>query len=50
MLIQATLATYGYNLAPLELAIWAIPTAIAAFLIHSFRLLRLDRRLRRRRK
>jgi uncharacterized membrane protein len=50
VLIQATLATYGYNLAPLELAIWAIPTAIAAFLVHSFRLLRLDRRLRRRRK
>jgi uncharacterized membrane protein len=50
VLIQATLATYGYNLAPLELAVWAIPTAIAAFLIHSFRLLRLDRRLRKRRK
>ena len=26
------------------------PTAIAAFLIHGFRLLRLDRRLKRRRK
>jgi uncharacterized membrane protein len=48
VLIQATLATYGYQLAPLELAIWAIPTAIAAFLIHGFRLLRLDRSLRRR--
>jgi uncharacterized membrane protein len=50
VLIQSTLATYGYNLAPLELAIWAIPTAVAATLIHGFRLLRLDRRLRRRRK
>ena len=48
VLIQATLATYGINLAPLQLAIWAIPTAIAAFLIHGFRLLRLDRRLKRR--
>jgi uncharacterized membrane protein len=48
--IQSALATYGYNLAPLDLAIWAIPTAIAAFLIHGFRLLRLDRRLRKRRK
>jgi uncharacterized membrane protein len=48
VLIQATLATYGYNLAPLELALWAIPTAIAAFLVHGFRLLRLDRKLRRR--
>ena len=50
VLIQATLATYGYELAPLELAIWAIPTAIAAFLIHGFRLLRFDRSLRRGRK
>jgi len=47
ILIQQTLATYGYPLAPFELAIWAIPTAIAAFLIHGFRLLLLDRRLRR---
>jgi uncharacterized membrane protein len=47
ILIQQTLATYGYQLAPFELAIWAIPTAIAAFLIHGFRLLLLDRRLRR---
>ena len=31
VLIQQILATYGYNLAPLELALWAIPTAIAAF-------------------
>jgi uncharacterized membrane protein len=50
VLIQSTLATYGYNLAPLDLAIWAIPTAVAAFLIHSLRLLRLDRRLKKRRK
>jgi uncharacterized membrane protein len=46
VLIQATLATYGYELAPLELALWAIPTAILAFLIHGGRLLWLDRRLR----
>jgi len=45
ILIQQTLATYGYVLAPFELAIWAVPTAIAAFLIHSARLLLLDRRL-----
>lgn len=48
ILIQQTLATYGYELAPLELAIWAIPTAIAAFLIHGTRLLMFDRSLRRR--
>ena len=46
VLIQQVLATYGYNLAPLELALWAIPTAIAAFLIHGARLLLLDRKLR----
>ena len=45
VLIQQVLATYGYNLAPLHLAVWAIPTAILAFLIHGFRLLRLDRKL-----
>lgn len=48
VLIQATLATYGYQLAPLELALWAIPTAILAFLIHGARLLLLDRALRKR--
>lgn len=39
--------TYHLQLEPLELALWAIPTAIAAFLIHGFRLLRLDRQLDR---
>ncbi len=47
VLIQQTLVTYGYNLAPLELALWAIPSAIAAFVIHSIRMLMLDRRLAR---
>src|SRR5688572_20022658 len=47
VLIQQVLATYGYNLAPLELALWAIPTAFAAFIIHSFRLVLFDRRLAR---
>ena len=45
VLIQQTLATYGYNLAPLELALWAIPSAIAAFIIHGIRLWLFDRRL-----
>jgi len=48
VLIQQVLAGYGYNLAPLELALWAIPTAIAAFLVHSARLLLFDRKLGRR--
>ena len=47
VLIQQTLATYGYDLAPLELAVWAIPSAIFAFLIHGSRLLMLDRSLSR---
>jgi uncharacterized membrane protein len=48
ILIQQTLSTYGIVLAPLELAVWAIPTAILAFLIHSTRLLLLDRALGKR--
>jgi uncharacterized membrane protein len=38
-------ANYHLKLDPLQVAIWAIPTAIAAFFIHGFRLLRLDGRL-----
>jgi uncharacterized membrane protein len=45
VLIQQTLSTYGIVLAPLELAVWAIPTAIAAFVVHGARLLMLDRKL-----
>ena len=45
VLIQQVLATYGYVLAPLELAVWAIPTAICAFIIHGARLVRFDRNL-----
>jgi uncharacterized membrane protein len=37
--------TYHLHLEPLQLALWAIPSAFAAFLIHGFRLLRLDRAL-----
>ena len=47
VLIQATLATYRIELTPFQLAIWAVPSAIAAFAIHGLRLLLLDRRLRR---
>ena len=48
VLIQQTLEAYQITLRPLDLALWAIPTAIAAFLIHSARLLMLDRSLARR--
>ncbi|WP_294297106.1 DUF969 family protein [uncultured Sphingomonas sp.] len=49
LLIRAILEQDGITVAPLDVAIWAIPTAIAAFLIHGVRLLLLDRRLRRQR-
>lgn len=45
VLIQQTLEAYDIILSPLELAVWAIPTAIAAFIIHGSRLLLLDRHL-----
>lgn len=48
VLIQQTLEAYQIVLRPLDLALWAIPTAIAAFLIHGGRLLWLDRTLARR--
>lgn len=45
LLMKGLLEQYGIILEPFELSIWAIPTAIAAFLIHGFRLWLLDRRL-----
>ena len=48
LLIQGSLASFGIELAPFQLSVWAIPTAICAFLIHAARLLLLDRRLERR--
>ena len=47
LLMKGLLEQYGIILEPFELSIWAIPTAIAAFIIHGFRLWRLDRRLAR---
>jgi uncharacterized membrane protein len=48
VLIQQTLEHYGIVRSPLELALWAIPSAIAAFFIHAARLLLLDRSLSKR--
>jgi uncharacterized membrane protein len=39
--------TYHSKLVPLQVALWAIPTAICALLIHGFRMLRVDRKLAR---
>jgi uncharacterized membrane protein len=48
LLIQGSLAGFGIQLTPIQLSLWAIPSAICAFLIHGTRLLLLDRMLRRR--
>ncbi|MBB5987720.1 DUF969 domain-containing protein [Sphingobium lignivorans] len=45
LLIVGLLDQYGIHVQPLQLSLWAIPTAISAFLIHGFRLWRLDRRV-----
>jgi uncharacterized membrane protein len=45
LLIQASLASFGIQLTPLQLSVWAIPSAVCAFLVHGTRLLLLDRRL-----
>ncbi len=47
LLIKGVLEQAGIRVLPTELAVWAIPTAIAAFVIHGVRLLLLDRRLAR---
>lgn len=47
LLMQAFYAEHGIVLEPLQIALWAIPTAICAFAIHATRLLRFDRRLQR---
>ncbi len=47
LLIQGVFESYGYPLTPLELSVWAIPTAICAFIIHGWRINALDRRLGR---
>ena len=47
LLIVGFLEQNGILVEPLQLSLWAIPTAILAFLIHGLRLYRLDRRLER---
>jgi len=50
LLVQSFFKDQGVILEPFRIALWGIPTAVAAFLIHGFRLWRLDRRLRDREK
>jgi uncharacterized membrane protein len=49
LLIQGSLASFGIHLTPFQLSMWAIPSAICAFLIHGARLILLDRKLGARR-
>ena len=48
LLIQSFYAEHGIRLDPIQIALWGIPTAICAFLIHSWRVLRFERRLAQR--
>ena len=45
LLMVGFLAASGIVIDPIHLSLWAIPTAIAAFLIHSARLILFDRQL-----
>ncbi len=47
LLIQGFYAQHQINLDPRNIAIWALPTAVAAFVIHSVRLLLFQRRLQK---
>jgi uncharacterized membrane protein len=48
LLIKGFLDENGVSVTPPQLALWAIPTAVLAFVIHASRLLLLDRSLARR--
>ncbi|HEY2660120.1 MAG TPA: DUF969 domain-containing protein [Caulobacteraceae bacterium] len=47
LLIKGVLQQNGIEVQPLQISLWAIPTALAAFVVHGARLLRLDGRLQR---
>ena len=47
LLIKGFLDQNGIHVEPAQLALWAIPTAVAAFVIHGTRVLLLDRKIAR---
>jgi uncharacterized membrane protein len=47
LLIKGFLQQSGIMVEPLALAIWAVPTALLAFVVHGTRVLLLDRKLKR---
>ena len=46
LLIKGFLAQNGINADPLQLSVWAIPTAVAAFVIHAGRIVLFGRKLK----
>ena len=47
LLIQGVFESAGHPMTPLQLSLWAVPSAICALLIHGGRVIALDRRLGR---
>jgi uncharacterized membrane protein len=47
VLMQTILRAEGIEVDPLHMALWGIPTAVTAFVIHAWNLRRLDARIRR---
>lgn len=47
LLIVGVLQGMGVKVQPIQLSLWAIPSALCALIVHGVRLLRLDRRLER---
>ncbi|QNP40358.1 DUF969 domain-containing protein [Lysobacter solisilvae (ex Woo and Kim 2020)] len=47
LLIQGFFAQHGISLTPIQIALWAAPTALAAFVIHAVRIAVFQRRLPR---
>jgi uncharacterized membrane protein len=47
VLMQTILQAEGIEVNPLHMALWGIPTAITAFIIHAWNLRRLDAQIRR---
>ncbi len=47
LLIKGFLQTNGIDVAPLQLSVWAMPTALLALVVHVARLVLLDRELQR---
>jgi uncharacterized membrane protein len=49
LLMKGVLQGYGIMVEPFQLSVWAIPTAIAALVVHGVRLILLDARVKRHR-